>query len=98
VKYAFGHSMGEYTALTAAEVLDPFQTAKILHHRGSQMALASKGYDTGMMAIPRNFEEISDFIETFRKEENDKVLDIAAINSPKQFVVTGEAVQIEKVG
>jgi malonyl CoA-acyl carrier protein transacylase len=85
VSYEFllGHSVGEYTALAAANVFD-FETGlKIVQKRASIMAQAEDG---GLVAVIGLSErQVVDII----LESNLQGIEIANINSPNQIVVGG---------
>ncbi len=81
--YVAGHSLGEYNALFAAEVVD-FETGlKLVQKRGELM---SKAKDGGMAAvIGMEEEKIKDVLAN-----NDlNNIDIANLNSPSQIVISG---------
>ena len=85
-----GHSLGEYSALYAAEVLDFSQVMKLVQIRGATMQEAAEkepGEMAAIMTLP-----ISDI-------ENiciDYGVEIANINSPEQIIITGTLEGIEK--
>jgi [acyl-carrier-protein] S-malonyltransferase/trans-AT polyketide synthase/acyltransferase/oxidoreductase domain-containing protein len=82
-----GHSLGEYAALVAADVLSYQDALKIVHERGKLMQKASP-LGTGSMAavIGENIP-----IHAVRKALNDLPIDIANINSLHQIVISGRA-------
>jgi len=47
--YAMGHSLGEFSALTAVGALDPIDAVELVNLRGKLMAQACEGQDVGMM-------------------------------------------------
>ncbi len=47
--YAMGHSLGEFSALTAVGALDPIDAVALVNLRGRLMAQACEGQDVGMM-------------------------------------------------
>lgn len=51
IKFAAGHSLGEYSALCAAEAIDLEDVAKLLQLRGKYMMEACEQNQGGMMAI-----------------------------------------------
>ena len=79
-----GHSLGELSALYAAEVLDIHDVLKLAAKRGSLMAESAAG---GMMAVKD--VEITK-IEQLIAECQDGVVVAANYNSPNQLVVSGE--------
>ena len=87
-----GHSLGEYTALAAANVID-FSTAVFLaKERGRLMFEAGLKTPGGMMAIIGLDEAI---LAEVCKETNTV---IANINSPGQLVISGAVENIAKAG
>ena len=81
--YMAGHSLGEYSALLAAEAFD-FETGlRLVQKRGEIMSRATGG---GMAAIiGLNEEKIKGVLE----ERGLTKIDIANYNSPFQIVVSG---------
>jgi [acyl-carrier-protein] S-malonyltransferase len=51
ISYTAGHSVGEITAAVFAGALDGDSAMKLVAARGSQMAIAAKGSETGMSAV-----------------------------------------------
>lgn len=89
--YLAGHSLGEYSALFAANVFD-FETGlKLVKKRGELMSQASGG---GMAAV---IGLASDKIQTLLAENNINTISVANYNSHTQVVVTGLKEDIEKV-
>ena len=94
-KFFAGHSLGEYTALACAEVLDFASTLKILKIRGRAMQSAVPQGEGGMLAILGSDIEI---IEKIFNENKDKYqCYIANDNSNGQLVVSGEMESINKL-
>ena len=92
--YVCGHSLGEYTAMTAAEVFSLHQCAILLRLRGNAMQEAIPIGKGAMAAlIGTNFEtakEVSDKVKSFG------VCDIANDNSEGQVVISGDILAVEK--
>ncbi|MGH7487375.1 MAG: acyltransferase domain-containing protein, partial [bacterium] len=88
--YVAGHSLGEYNALLAAEVID-FETGlRLVQKRGQLMAQVKGG---GMAAVVG----LSDAqIERVLAEAALTCIDIANRNSPSQFVISGRVEDIQK--
>jgi len=81
--FVAGHSLGEYTALVAAQVLD-FRTAvQLTRERGRLMQEAGERVPGGMAAII-GLDEVS--VEQICEETG---AEIANLNSPGQTVVSG---------
>ena len=91
--YVCGHSLGEYTAMTAAEVFSLHQCAILLRLRGNAMQEAVPIGKGAMAAlIGTNLEtakEVSDKVKSFG------VCDIANDNSEGQVVISGDILAIE---
>jgi [acyl-carrier-protein] S-malonyltransferase len=83
-----GHSLGEYTALTSAGVLDFEQSISLVYKRGKFMEETKNG---GMAAIiglsPEKVEEIVN---------DTKGAEIANLNCPGQTVISGTSESIEQ--
>ena len=94
-KFFAGHSLGEYTALACAGVLDFASTLKILKIRGRAMQSAVPQGEGGMLAI------LGSDIETIEKifnENKDKYqCYIANDNSNGQLVASGDTESINKL-
>ena len=91
--YVCGHSLGEYTAMTAAEVFSLHQCAILLRLRGNAMQEAVPIGKGAMAAlIGTNLEtakEVSDKVKSFG------VCDIANDNSEGQVVISGDILAVE---
>lgn len=86
-QYFGGHSLGEFTALVAAEVLPLAEVLKIVHTRGKLMQEAVPVGVGGMAAV------ISEGLDAnlLKKVLEGLPVDIANINSANQVVISGEA-------
>jgi [acyl-carrier-protein] S-malonyltransferase len=82
--YVVGHSVGEYTALAAAEALGAAETIALVRERGLAMAEAAKQHPGSMAAILGLADEI---VETLCR----RILGVwpANYNCPGQIVVSG---------
>ncbi|SHE27485.1 [acyl-carrier-protein] S-malonyltransferase [Marinitoga hydrogenitolerans DSM 16785] len=84
-----GHSLGEWTALAAAEVLSFEDAVKLVRLRGKYMSEACPPGIGGMGAvIGLSIDKISEIISQF---EN---INIANHNSPEQIVISGDKKEI----
>ena len=94
-KFFAGHSLGEYTALACADVLDFASTLKILKIRGSAMQSAVPKGKGGMLAIlgsdPETVEKI------FYENKNNYQCFIANDNSNGQLVASGTMEDVNKL-
>jgi [acyl-carrier-protein] S-malonyltransferase len=95
VSYAVGHSLGEYSALVAAGVLNLFDALKIVHKRGLLMQEAVPKGHGGMAAVFMDVAEIEDALKEFSEKDQDYV-SIANYNGPAQTVIAGTKSGIEK--
>lgn len=90
---AAGHSLGEYTALVAAGMLD-FETGlSVVSRRGQAMAAASDLDTSGMAALMGVDHETSERIAAMRRSEGGR-LSVANVNAPGQVVVAGSEADI----
>lgn len=83
-----GHSLGEYVAACLADVLPLSAIFPLVIARGQTMAKAQVG---AMLAVVADEHTI-----TTQLAAGDFPLDIAAVNSSQQCVVSGETAQIER--
>jgi len=91
---AAGHSLGEYTALTAAGVFD-FDTAlSLVALRGRAMARAAGQAESGMAALIGADRATAEDISRIRRESGGR-LQVANVNAPGQVVVAGGKDDIE---
>ena len=88
-----GHSLGEYSALVCADVIDFQDAVNIVHHRGHFMQSAVPAGEGKMAAIVglENYQidEICGVVE-------EGVVSAANINSPGQTVIAGKASAVDK--
>ncbi len=90
-KYFAGHSLGEYSALAASEVISFSDTLKILKVRGKAMQSAVPKGEGGMLAIlGSNVIEIEKIASNYECE-------IANDNSNGQLVVSGKINQLNNL-
>ncbi|MGB6128725.1 MAG: ACP S-malonyltransferase [Psychrilyobacter sp.] len=89
--YVAGHSLGEYSALGAADVLSTFDTVRLTALRGEIMNVVSGEVDGTMAAIigleSAKIEEICKNI--------DGIVEAVNYNEPKQTVIAGSKDAIE---
>jgi [acyl-carrier-protein] S-malonyltransferase len=93
-RYVAGHSLGEFTALVAADVID-FDTAVVLvRERGRLMKENGNERPGGMLAVlgldRPMVEDVVTEASTFG------VITLANANSPGQLVLSGEAAALDK--
>ncbi|MBX3283259.1 MAG: ACP S-malonyltransferase [Acidobacteria bacterium] len=93
-KFAAGHSLGEYSALVAAGVLDFAAAVRTVRNRGTYMQNAVPVGVGGMAAI-MGLE--LDAVEKLCKEAADgQVCSPANINSPSQIVIAGNTEAVDR--
>lgn len=89
VQASAGLSLGEYSALYAAKVLDIESGIKLISKRGEIMEAAASGKGSMVAVMKSSVEEISAILEELRKK-TDALIAICNLNSPAQIVVGGE--------
>jgi [acyl-carrier-protein] S-malonyltransferase len=82
-----GHSLGAYSALTAANVLAFEDAVKLVRRRGELMEEAGKG--KGTMAVILNLDE-EKVIQACKEASSQGVVEPANVNCPGQIVISGE--------
>lgn len=90
-RFYAGHSMGQYSAMVAAGVLDLSDAVRLVRERGRQMQASSP--DGAMAAVIGLDEERIPELEAAASAAG--VLTIANRNSPGQIVVSGERAAVE---
>lgn len=87
-----GHSLGEYSALTAAGSLTISEAAKLLRIRGEAMQAAVPAGRGGMVAvIGPELEAVEAIVTEARHRAEGEVIEIANHNSTNQIVLSGSA-------
>ncbi len=107
--YAAGLSLGEYSALCAAGVLDKLDAVKIVRKRGLAMEKSSEGVDTKMSAIIGAEEELvsavceavnagfaSGACESADAGQQEGKVYMANLNCPGQIVISGQRDAVNK--
>ena len=90
-----GHSLGEYSALASADALSFPETLKILKIRGKAMQSSVPNGEGGMVAVlGSKIESIEKIIEVNKSKYE---CFIANDNSEGQIVISGKAVELEKM-
>jgi len=89
-----GHSLGEYSALVASQVLSLKDALKLVQTRGRLMEEAyPKGKGTMAAVLGMKEEAILDVVSNIDENE---VVDIANLNCPGQIVISGSKQGIEQ--
>ena len=92
---AAGHSLGEYTALCAAGVMDFEDALSIIRVRAEGMEGSQPAGTCGMAAlIGISRDQAKELIERFR---GDLVLEAANFNAPDQVVISGHIENLNRV-
>lgn len=91
---AAGHSLGEYTALTAAGALSFEEALQLVAGRGKEMATAADLEPSGMAALIGADEALAEKVVS-ESEAGGGRLQIANLNAPGQVVVAGGAADLE---
>lgn len=91
-----GHSLGEYTALTAANVFDFESALRLVARRGQAMATAADAEPSGMAALLGADLESAEVVASQRRDDGGR-LQVANINSPGQVVLAGGTADIDWV-
>ena len=94
-KFFAGHSLGEYSALSAANYLNFSETIKLLKVRGEAMQNAVPNGEGGMLAVLGSTIEILEQIITENK--NNFIVQIANDNSEGQIVLSGKNTELLKL-
>lgn len=84
-----GHSVGEYTALAAARVLDIQEAVELISLRGRLMFEAGQDQSGQMAAVLKLAQHEVEDIVSQACEESEQELCIANFNSPGQLVISG---------
>lgn len=92
--FVAGHSLGEYTALTAAKMFDLQTCAKLLRLRGQAMHEATPPNMAGMAALLGGTVEKTE--ELAAAASQGEVCVLANDNSPEQHVISGHMTAITR--
>ncbi len=91
---AAGHSLGEYTALCAAEAMSFPEALRVVARRGEAMAQAADLEPSGMAALIGADAGLAAEVASNRQGDGGR-LEVANINAPGQVVVAGSRDDIE---
>jgi [acyl-carrier-protein] S-malonyltransferase len=92
--YVAGHSLGEYSALVAAGSLGLSDAVKMVRNRGTYMQ-ESVAVGIGAMAAILG-SDLKTVEDACNKAADRQICSPANINSPKQIVIAGHAIAVEK--
>jgi [acyl-carrier-protein] S-malonyltransferase len=93
-QYVAGHSLGEYSALVAAESLDFGEALRLVNKRGRYMQEAVPA-GTGAMAALLKLPE-GKLDEVLAEAAQGEVVTPAGFNSPDQIVISGNRAAVER--
>ena len=87
-QYVLGHSLGEYSALTAAGCLSLEDSARLLRVRGDSMQESvAVGFGAMAAILGLNIEDVTEIV---MKASKNGICEIANDNDPAQIVISGE--------
>lgn len=93
-----GHSLGEYSALCAAGVINLSDAVKLVYQRGLLMQSAVEGMDTLMAAVlGLEDQQVINICEQAQEHTDHAVVSAANFNSPGQVVIAGNRIGVEAV-
>jgi len=95
ISFMAGHSLGEYTALTASEVIKISECSKLLKLRGKYMQNSYPENESVMLAIIGLSLEKIEFI--LNKMENKKIFEVANHNGLNQVVISLKKNNIQEI-
>ena len=91
--YFAGHSLGEYSALVAANSISIVDALKLVRRRGELMELAPSGSMSAIMGLDQDI--IAEICSSSSKDESSHV-QCANLNSPNQTVISGHDDAVER--
>ncbi|MBI5574550.1 MAG: ACP S-malonyltransferase [Elusimicrobia bacterium] len=94
INYCAGHSLGEYSALVASEVLSFEDALKLVNSRANFIQSACEKTKGTMLAILG--AEKNEVSEICTEASNTGVCQAVNFNAPRQIVISGEIAAIEK--
>jgi [acyl-carrier-protein] S-malonyltransferase len=95
-KYVAGHSLGEYSAYTAAGMLSFEEGLRLVRERGRLMKKAGTLNPGGMAAVLKLDDEVVADICRQVTAEGNGLLQVANYNSPGQVVISGHNAAVER--
>ncbi|GLE06166.1 hypothetical protein PINS_up015377 [Pythium insidiosum] len=90
-----GHSLGEYSALVAAQAMAFDEAVRLVHFRGQAMQRAVPSGVGAMAALMPVTPEGAEEICSLAAERTGRVCQVANYNSSKQTVISGDATAVE---
>ena len=95
--FFLGHSLGEYSALVAAGVLDFGEALQAVHKRGQAMQEAVPQGGGMLAVIGLSHKEVKELCAAAQKHMEGAVVEVANFNAPKQVVLSGHKWALEKI-
>jgi [acyl-carrier-protein] S-malonyltransferase len=95
-RYVAGHSLGEYTALVAAGVLEFSDALRLVRERGRLMKEQGDNRPGGMAAVIGLDREALDAACRDASDQTGRIVSVANANSPEQFVISGELIALNR--
>jgi [acyl-carrier-protein] S-malonyltransferase len=95
-RFVAGHSLGEYTALVAAGVLDFGDALRLVRERGRLMKEQGDHRPGGMAAIIGLDRKHLEAACARASKETRAIVSVANANSPEQFVISGERAALDR--
>lgn len=93
--FVAGHSLGEFSAITAVGGMDFMDAVRLVHIRGKLMQSAvPEGVGAMAALVGARVENIQQMIDKYK---GDRVLEIANLNTVGQTVISGHTEAVEKV-
>lgn len=94
IRYAAGHSLGEFSAYAAAGALEFADAVRLVRRRGELMAAARAGSMSAIVGLEP--EAVEGICEKVASEGG--IVVAANFNSPGQIVISGETAAVERAG
>lgn len=95
-KLLAGHSLGEYSALVASEVLELKDAVKLVHNRGRLMQEAvADGVGAMAAVLGKADEKVAELCE--KVSTDDSIVSAANFNCQGQVVVSGHATAVQRL-
>lgn len=91
-----GLSLGEYSALAAAGVLDADEAVELAAFRGRAMASAADGRPSGMVSVLGLDHAAVERVVAEVAAEGRGVVEVSNYNTPRQTVIAGDAAAVER--
>jgi len=95
-RFVAGHSLGEYTALVAAGVLDFSDALRLVRERGRLMKEQGDHRPGGMAAVIGVDRGTLELLCEQASAETHQIVIVANANSPEQFVISGELSALDR--